>query len=57
FIIRIDASYNGIGGVLLQKDEIPGKEYPVHYISHSLNKHQKKYGITDLEGTAFVLFM
>jgi len=54
FIIRTDASYDGIEGVLLQKDEKSGKEHPVHYISRSLNKHEKKYGITDLEGTALM---
>ena len=52
FIIRTDASYDGIGGVLLQKNEETKKEHPVHYISRSIDKHERNYGITDLEGTA-----
>ena len=51
FIIRTDASYEGIGGVLLQKDE-NDVEHPVHFVSRSLTKAEKNYGITDLEGTA-----
>ena len=51
FIIRTDASFDGIGGVLLQKDEF-GKERPIHYISRSLKPSEQNYGITDLEGTA-----
>ena len=54
FIIRTDASYDGIGGVLLQKDDETGKEHPVHYISRSLSKSEKNYGITDLEGAALI---
>ena len=45
FIIRTDASYNGIGGVLLQKEEETGKEHPIHYKSRSLKKAEKNYGI------------
>ena len=51
FIIRTDASYDGIGGVLLQKEE-DGKEKPIHFISRSLKPSEKNYSITDLEGTA-----
>ena len=51
FIIRTDASYDGIGGVLLQKDE-ENRERPIHYISRSLKPPELNYGITDLEGTA-----
>jgi len=54
FIIRTDASYEGVGGVLLQKDDETGKEHPVHYVSRSLSKAEKNYGITDLEGTALI---
>jgi len=51
FIIRTDASYLGIGGVLLQlyEDKI---EHPVFYISRSLSKSEHNYSITELEGTA-----
>eukprot|EP00833_Pecoramyces_ruminatium_P006316 jgi/Orpsp1_1/1180348/evm.model.c7180000073047.1 len=43
FIIRTDASYDGFGGVLLQKDDESGKEHPIHYISRSLTKAEKNY--------------
>jgi len=52
FIIRTDACKDGIGGVLLQKDEIDGIEYPIHFISRTLTKAEFNYSITDLEGTA-----
>ena len=51
FIIRTDACKLGIGGILLQKDEKNGKEYPIHFISRTLNKAEMNYSITDLEGT------
>jgi len=51
FIIRTDASYDGIGGVLLQKDE-NNIEKPIHFVSRSLKPAEKNYAITDLEGTA-----
>jgi len=54
FIIRTDASYEGVGGVLLQQDEESNKEHPVHYISRSLSKAERNYGITDLEGAALI---
>jgi len=51
FIIRSDASFQRIGGVLLQlfKDKI---EHPVYYVSRSLKKSERNYAITELEGTA-----
>jgi len=51
FIIRTDASYEDIGGVLLKKDESE-IEHPIHFISRSQTKAEKNYGITDLEGAA-----
>ena len=54
FIIRTDASYDGIGGVLLQEDEETGKEHPIHFVSRSLTKAERNYGITDLEGAALI---
>jgi len=51
FIIRTDASFDGIGGVLLQKDE-NGTEKPIHFVSRSLKPAEKNYSITDLEGTS-----
>ena len=44
----IDASGLGREAVLEQKDE-DGKNHPVAYASHTLSKHEKNYGITDLE--------
>lgn len=52
FVIRTDASRSGVGGVLLQKDEEKEVEYPIYYVSRSLSKSEKNYGITDLEGCA-----
>ena len=51
FIIRTDASYLGINGILLQllEDKV---EYPIFYISCSLPKSEYNYPITELEGTA-----
>ncbi len=51
FIIRTDASLEGIGGVLLQKNE-DNIEHPIHFVSRSLNESEINYSITDLEGTA-----
>ena len=51
FIIRTDASRNGIGGVIMQRDE-KGVEKPIHYISRSLKTSENNYSVTDLEGTA-----
>jgi len=52
FIIHTDASYEDLGGVLLQKDDETGVEHPIHFISRSLSKAERNYGITDLEGAA-----
>jgi len=52
FLVRTDASYTGLGGVLLQMEEETGMELPIHYISRSLNKAERHYSVTDLEGAA-----
>ena len=52
FIIRTDASGEGIGGVLLQVDPDDHKEHPIHYVSRTLTAAERRYGITDLEGVA-----
>jgi len=52
FLIRTDASYTGLGGVLLQMEEETGMELPIHYISRSLSKAERHYNVTDLEGAA-----
>jgi len=51
FLIRTDASKDGVGGVLIQKDDL-GNEKPIHFISRTLKPAENNYGITDLEGTA-----
>jgi len=50
-IIRSDASYNGIGGALLQLLE-DGVEHPIRFVSRTLKKSERNYAITELEGTA-----
>jgi len=52
FIIRTDASKDGLGGVLLQINDEDGLEHPVHFVSRTLEKAERNYSITDLEGTA-----
>jgi len=51
FIIRTDASRNGIGGVLLQVKE-GDLEHQIHFVSRTLTAAERNYSITDLEGTA-----
>ena len=53
FIVSTDASTSGIGYILSQKDT-KGKEHPVVYGGRSLRKHEKNYGITELECLALV---
>ena len=50
FIIRTDASYEGFGGVLIQKYD--KMEYPIQYVSRSLRKEEKNYSVSKLEGAA-----
>jgi len=51
FIIRTDASRDGLGGVLLQRDDNQ-VEVPLYYESRTLTKAEQNYSITDLEGKA-----
>ena len=46
-----DASTSGIGAYLCQKDET-GKEYPIAFMSKSLNKTERNWGVPELEGYA-----
>lgn len=51
FILYVDASKQGVGGVLCQ--EGPDKQlYPLHFFSQRLNKAQTRYHPTDLEAYA-----
>ena len=51
FIIRTDTLYDGLGGVLIQKDN-EGVEHPIFYVSRTLKKYELNYSVTDIEGTA-----
>lgn len=52
FILRSDASENGIGSVLLQ--EHMGEKFPVGYASKKLSKCQKAYSVMEKECLAIV---
>ena len=51
FIIRTDASRDGLGGVLLQKND-DDFEVPIYFESRSLSPAEENYSVTDLEGKA-----
>jgi len=53
FILSTDASVNGLGAVLSQKDA-EGKEHPIWFASHTLNPAEKNYHITEQEALAVV---
>lgn len=52
FILATDASIKGLGAVLSQ--QYPQGERVISYASRSLNKHEQKYGISQLECLAVV---
>jgi len=54
FILTIDASYFGVGAVLLQEDT-KGVEHPIRYFSHTLNASQKNYSTNEKEILAPVM--
>ena len=48
FTLYTDASYQGLGFILSQKDK-QGKEHPVRYGGRKLRSNEQNYTITDLE--------
>ena len=53
FILETDASIQGLGAVLSQK-QCDGSTHPVAYASRALSSSEKRYGITELETLAVV---
>ena len=54
FILETDASGAGLGAVLAQSQEEDDSVRPIAYASRSLQKHEKNYGVTELEGLGVV---
>ena len=53
FILETDASIVGLGAVLSQMQP-DGTVHPMAYASRSVNKHEKNYGISELETLGLV---
>ncbi len=54
FILYTDASKEGIGAVLCQKDEDVNANYVIQYYSRTLAEGQKNWSTTDLECLAII---
>ncbi len=53
FILETDASTTGLGAVLSQEQD-DGTVHPIAYASRSVDKHERKYGISKLETLGLV---
>ena len=53
FILETGASITGLGAVLAQK-QADGLVRPIAYASRTLQDHEKRHGITELEGLGVV---
>lgn len=54
-MLQIDASANGVGGVILQEDEDRGVKHPILYYSAKLKKHQESYSTMEKESLSLIL--
>jgi hypothetical protein len=52
FVLRTDASDDGVGAVLMQEHE--GKLFPVSYASKKLSRAEKNYSTIEKEGLAII---
>jgi len=53
FILETDASTVGLGAILSQVQE-DGTVHPIAYASQSVNKHERNYGVSELETLGLV---
>ncbi len=55
-MLHTDASGQGLGAVLEQEQE-DGHLHPIAFASCTLSKHERRYGVIDLEALGVVVFM